>query len=458
MSMKEISFESIDLNGGDDAPLKLNMGDSDGDSLPHGIELLMNRSLSGKSKKSSGGGGGDDIDAIENELNELSGLSISDLGDDNSGRGESGLGSFVANDFKLENEKNQSTWDGFGRVNTSENEIPLNPSIKVANSDKKSKGDVLKEKFHYKRKLEDLEKKGIQLSKRYTIDSPLSEMKSEYEAHTEEREKKNSVSFQGRMLMAAVTGLEYLNNKFDPFDVKLDGWSEQVNENIDEYNEIFEELHEKYKSKAKMAPELKLLFQLGGSAIMLHMTNTMFKSSLPGMEDIMRQNPELMEQFTQAAVSHMGKSNPGFGNFMGDVTSERSSRTREPTVPRGQGPPPPMRTQEMDAPVRNGRPDIGFARGSDLNTDGVDLSDNAVPAYAPERTSRKRAEMKGPRDISSILGNATKSPTTENTKRVEVVEETASTTKQASSSSSNRPSRSKRRDRGTPKNTMSLDL
>ena len=102
------------------------------------------------------------------------------------------------------------------------------------------------------------------------------------------------------MLMAFISGLEFLNNKFDPFDLKLDGWSEQINENIDEYDECFGELHEKYGGKAKMAPELKLLFMLGGSAIMLHMTNTMFKSSMPGMDDIMRQNPELMQQFTKA--------------------------------------------------------------------------------------------------------------------------------------------------------------
>ena len=44
----------------------------------------------------------------------------------------------------------------------------------------------------------------------------------------------------------------------------MDGWGEQVNENISDYDEI-SQLHEKYKSKVKMAPELKLLFQLGGS-------------------------------------------------------------------------------------------------------------------------------------------------------------------------------------------------
>jgi len=30
----------------------------------------------------------------------------------------------------------------------------------------------------------------------------------------------------------------------DPFDVKLDGWSENINEGINEYDDIFEELHD----------------------------------------------------------------------------------------------------------------------------------------------------------------------------------------------------------------------
>jgi hypothetical protein len=101
----------------------------------------------------------------------------------------------------------------------------------------------------------------------------------------------------------------------------LDGLAEQINENIDEYDEIFSELAEKYKSKAKMAPELKLLFQVTSSAIMVHMTNTMFKSSVPGMDDIMRQNPDLMKQFTTAAVKSMEKTTPGVSNFMNEFTS-----------------------------------------------------------------------------------------------------------------------------------------
>ena len=71
-------------------------------------------------------------------------------------------------------------------------------------------------------------------------------MKGEYESIVAEKEKKNAVKFQGKMLMACITGIEFLNNRFDPFDVKLDGWGEQINENIDDYDEIFAELHEKY--------------------------------------------------------------------------------------------------------------------------------------------------------------------------------------------------------------------
>ncbi len=123
--------------------------------------------------------------------------------------------------------------------------------------------------------------------------------------------------------MAGITAFEFLNSKFDPFDIKLDGWAEQVGENIEEYDDIFAELHEKYRSKAKMAPELKLLFQLGGGAAMLHMTNTMFKSAIPGMDDIMRQNPDLMQKFTQAAVSSMAPTNPGFSGFMSSVMPQQ---------------------------------------------------------------------------------------------------------------------------------------
>lgn len=434
-----------------------------------GLELLMNDKL--KTGNKSGGGGGDNIDLddlneLEDELNDLSdavgggggggvkkisknfksdffgsvgassssggsgGIKLSSYNDDDASDGGyselkynnisgSNVGASTAN-----TDNDNKTWDGFGKFSN----IPLNPDANVDATPQMSKEELLREKFKMLQKLEELETKGVRLSKKYSMESSLLEMKGEYETHVEEREKKNSIKFQQKLLMTAITGIEFLNNKFDPFDLKLDGWSEQINENVDDYDEIFGELHEKYKSKAKMAPELKLLFQLGGSAIMLHMTNTMFKSAMPGMDDIMRQNPELMKQFTQAAVNTMSQSSPNFGNFMGDMMgggmggmaapppmSSNFNNQRPPPAPVAtKGPnsiPPPRREGDI-----SNRPDLNFGRGG-MN-DGVNLTDNFVNAFAnksmrgapPPNPQNPRPEMRGPSDISNILsGLKTKS-------------------------------------------------
>ena len=277
--------------------------------------------------------------------------------------------------------------DGFKKFN----EIPVNPVVAPKPMKPKSAEETLKEKFFYLRKLESLEKKGVTLSKKYSMESSLSEMKGEFEMIKSESEKKSSVKFQGKMMMALVSGIEFLNQKFDPFDVKLDGWAENVNENIEEYDDIFGELHEKYASKAKIAPEIKLLFMLGGSAAMVHMTNTMFKSSMPGMDDILKQNPELMQQFTQAAVNTMGESNPGFGNFMGGMMNNNVQ------PPRGSPPGPDDYSKQQVPEIPKeyiSRPDIGFSRGNADFNDAVNMEST---------NNYTRREMKGPSDISDIL-------------------------------------------------------
>ena len=36
-------------------------------------------------------------------------------------------------------------------------------------------------------------------------------------------------------MMAFASGVEFMNSKFDPFDIKLDGWSESLHENLNDY-------------------------------------------------------------------------------------------------------------------------------------------------------------------------------------------------------------------------------
>jgi len=183
--------------------------------------------------------------------------------------------------------------------------IPINDYLPNRPYITKTYQQVKKEKEELLFKFEKLRRLGIRLPKSYNMSSDLTEMTVEYERLRKERELENGIKFSRKMLVACTTGIEFLNNKFDPFDVKLDGWSESIHENINEYDEVFEELYEKYKTDTKIAPELKLLFMIGGSAFMFHLTNTMLKTSLPGMGDIMKQNPDLMKQFASAAMNSM---------------------------------------------------------------------------------------------------------------------------------------------------------
>ena len=136
-------------------------------------------------------------------------------------------------------------------------------------------------------------------------------MKYEYDKIKKQREIDNSIMFSRKMLMAFVTAIEFLNNRFDPFDLKLDGWSENVHENVNEYDDIFEELHEKYKSTGKVSPEIKLLLTLGGSAFMFHLTNNIFKSAMPSFEQAVGNNPDLLNQMMNKKEGGNNKSQSG---------------------------------------------------------------------------------------------------------------------------------------------------
>ena len=225
-----------------------------------------------------------------------------------------------------------------------------------------------------------MERKGIRVAKKFSMSSSYEEMKAEYDRIRHDRDLSSSVRFQRMVLSTCVTGIEFLNSRYDPFDVKLDGWSEAIHENMDDYDEIFEELHDKYKGKSRMAPELKLLFMLGGSAVQFHLTNTLFKSSLPGFEQIMKQNPDLMRQFAQATMAASSAGAPA-------VASQAPAAAASSSSPSGGGGGGGLFGS------------IGRMFGGVGGVGGVGGSGGVQPASPPAST------MRGPPNASDILKN-----------------------------------------------------
>ena len=188
-----------------------------------------------------------------------------------------------------------------------------------------------------------LEKRGMRLPKRFNVNSDYQDMKYEYDRIMRQREEDTAIRSYRKYMMMLVTGVEFLNNKWDPFNLELDGWGESVQENVEDYDDIFAELHEKYRNRAKMSPEFRLLFQMAGSAFMFHLSNTMFKSTLPSAAEVMKNNPELMQGLGNAARQAftggnmngpMGGGMPPsmgglIGDMLGDAFGNKASRLRQ---------------------------------------------------------------------------------------------------------------------------------
>tara|TARA_B110000483_G_scaffold231777_1_gene298563 strand:+ start:16845 stop:17993 length:1149 start_codon:yes stop_codon:yes gene_type:complete len=205
-------------------------------------------------------------------------------------------------------EDSESESGSEGSVSGSEGSDYSDYSDSGSNASAKSKKDPKLEKQEILLKLLALEKKGVALTKKYSMSSKLSDLKFELALHKNNAEIDVSVKFQQKLLMAAVTGLEFANKRFDPIGAKLDGWSESVMENLDDYETVFAKLHEKYKNRADLPPELQLMVTLVGSAFMFHLTKALFSSAMPGgLNDL--QNSEIMKNIS-AAMAQSAASKP----------------------------------------------------------------------------------------------------------------------------------------------------
>lgn len=449
-------MEVIDIGLGDLETININLNDDsssssssvrfpvENDTLSSGggIEFLMNdkhRSANNTVNLDLG-----DIDDLEKDLNNLSSGSGSSSSSSSSGGGkksESGFSGMVQNLFGFGDKKEESssssssmyektdsklgqstasqssaftkTWDGF----TKSNNIPVRESSSSgsnnASASYRSSGS-LSEKEKRRKKRDMLQKmEEWNDSKQFkhmantnlTMDSSFEDIEDEYENAIDQKRRKESIKMQGWWLMAFVNTLEYANSALNPFDINLDGFSEKVSEEVGTYDEIFGELHEKYRG-GKLSPEVALLLKLGVSAAAVSISNKALSSAAPGFNDVIKQSPELMRMFTDATVKSMSSQSPGFSfasNMMNGGPPENINTSfgppPKPVETKNQAPPPRPGAQQYESmpPSQsqginmNSRPDLAFSRGS--------MFQQSPPPQ------QQRPEMRGPQhsDIESLL-------------------------------------------------------
>lgn len=167
---------------------------------------------------------------------------------------------------------------------------------------------VLREKYDLLRKFERLGKMGIPMRKRFTIDSPIDEMKLELEFIKREKSMDSTIKQFSEWFVTGMSAAEWGSKNvgaMKAFGLQLDGLSEAAQMNVVDLEDDFEELYELYGDNMKMHPLVRIPLRVCMMVYMVHLTNQMAqKAPIPNIQDIMRQNPDIARQLAGAAMQN----------------------------------------------------------------------------------------------------------------------------------------------------------
>ena len=149
-----------------------------------------------------------------------------------------------------------------------------------------------------------LRSRGAFFSRQFTFEDDINEMRHALElARIEVIDKasqirnKSGVKTARRVLLAGVSILEFLHRKWNPLHLHLDGFGEYVMSNIDDYDNVFQRLLEKYQGTSQMQPEVELIVMLGTSAVMFHISNMFVSRAMTSKDSQAEQHTTDADRF-----------------------------------------------------------------------------------------------------------------------------------------------------------------
>jgi len=376
-----------------------------------GADLLMNTSI-----MSGGGGGGDtSMPALESVTLDFSTDDLPAFGPSSSSNSAPPPDKPrlvpSADDVGV-----TRSWDGVENLNAEAYLKPVNAGPKLSDD------AIAKRKYELLRKFERLNKMGVPIRKRFTMDSPLDEMELELEFVRKEKAMDSTIKQFSEWFITGMSALEWGSknvNMMKMFGLQLDGLSQSAQMNVGDLEEDFEELYELYGDKMRMHPLVRIPMRTCFMVYMVHLTNQMaMKAPVPNIEEILRTNPDIARQmaaqamqtqtqqfraqqqqvnvptFAAAAPPPPPANNPlsGLMSFLGGTTQ----------------PPPPqqpsIKSIPVKAPVREMKPPSGMGIGDILKNIQREEKKIAAPPAAPPPAMPSSA--KGPTLKSALRRSA----------------------------------------------------
>ena len=196
-----------------------------------------------------------------------------------------------------------------GQTKTSDGLENLNaePFLGPSHSTRRiSEENMMKEKYELLRKFDRLAKLGVPMRKRFTLDSPIDEMKMELDFIKREKDADATIKQFCDWFITGMSAMEWSSKNVPlvkAFGLQLDGLSESAQMNVADMEEDFEELYDLYGDKLKMHPLVRIPIRTCMMVYMVHLTNQMArKAPIPNIDEVMRNNPDIARQLATAAM------------------------------------------------------------------------------------------------------------------------------------------------------------
>lgn len=287
------------------------------------------------------------------------------------------------------------SWDGVENLNA---EAYLKP---VSHTPKMSEDAIMKKKYELLRKFARLDKMGVPIRKRFTMDSPLDEMEMELEFIRKEKAMDATIKQFSEWFITGMSALEWGSknvNMVKMFGLQLDGLSQSAQMNVGDLEEDFEELYDLYGDQMRMHPLVRIPMRTCFMVYMVHLTNQMaMKAPVPNIQEILRQNPDIARQM--AAQAMQGQTE----QFRQQAQQQQTQRATVPTFPSSSSAAGPVKmpaTSNFDNPLAGL---MSFLGG--VNTppppqqQAPPASTRTIPLKAPAR------EMKMPTSTGMGIGD-----------------------------------------------------
>ena len=128
--------------------------------------------------------------------------------------------------------------------------------------------------------LQKLKDKGIRIP-HFTEESDLDEMNDYYEMKSSDLRRRKGVRTMRKVVTTGASLVEFVFGKWNPLNLELEGWSESMNENITDFDDVFEEFADKYfRDRSKLPVEIRLVGLILWSALSFHFSNQMAKNMM----------------------------------------------------------------------------------------------------------------------------------------------------------------------------------